>query len=178
MTRSVRPSAFTRSTAASARDVARTIATAPTPVSEPQHLEPELLFLRGGLVDADVFRLDELEQAPGSQLPPDPGLLEPAERCRSRDQVVVVDPYRAGLQPLRHREGAWDVPGPHPAGQAVHRVVRHPDGVFHRLVPDDRENRPEDLLLRDPHRVVHVAEDGGLDVVAALGDARRDAAAR
>ena len=50
------------------------------------------------------------------------------------------------------------------------------DRVVVVVVGDHREHRPEDLLLRDRHRVVDVGEHRGLDVPARV-EARRPAAA-
>src|SRR5262249_55455820 len=117
-------------------------------------------------------------QAPRAELPADAGLLVAAERGRGGDQVVVVDPNRAGPQTRGDRQRARDVPGPDAARQTVDRVVRDPDGILDRLVADHREHRPEDLLLGDPHPVVDLAEDRRLYVAAAGRRALRRAPAR
>ena len=46
------------------------------------------------------------------------------------------------------------------------------DRVGVAVVGDDDEHRPEDLLLGDLHLVVHVGEDGRLDVVALVEPGR------
>src|SRR5205807_1574634 len=157
MTRSRRPSALTLSTTRLAASLEETF----TIPSEPDHLVPELLLLRGDLIHPDVLRLQVLLQAPRTVLAADPGLLVPAERRDRGHQVVVVHPHGAGPDALRHLEGAGDVTRPHRAAQAVDGVVGHPNGILHGLVSDHRQDRPEDLLLRDLHRVVDLAEDGG-----------------
>ena len=56
---------------------------------------------------------------------------------------------------------------PHP--EPVWTVVGDAHGVVIVLEGDDHQHRAEDLLLGDGHRVVHVGEQGGLDVVALVG---------
>jgi len=56
-------------------------------------------------------------------------------------------------------------------------VVGDGDGlIVTAVVGDDGEDGPEDLLLGDAHRVVHVHEDGGVDEPA-LAHVGRPAAA-
>jgi hypothetical protein len=53
-------------------------------------------------------------------------------------------------------------------GQPELGVVRDLEGMLEVACARDREHRPEDLFLRDPCAWMDVAEDGRLDVVAAL----------
>jgi ParB family chromosome partitioning protein len=87
------------------------------------------------------------------------------------------DPHRARPQRLGRLERAVVVLGPHRRGQAVDGVVGHSDrlGVVGDL--DDREHWPEDLPLRDRHRVVDAGEDRRLEVVALAVRARGGRAA-
>src|SRR5205807_3251784 len=121
--RSSRPPAATLRTTASARGVAVTL----TVALQPDDLVPELLLLGGDLVDADVFGLQVLLQAPRAVLAADPGLLVAAEGRRRRHQVVVVHPHGPGADALGHLERARDVARPHRAAQPVDRVVGHPN---------------------------------------------------
>ena len=68
-----------------------------------------------------------------------------------------------------------DVGGVDRAGEAVVGVVRDLHGLVLTVVRNDAEDRSEDLLLRDRHRVVDVGEDGRVDVPA-LVEAGRTAA--
>ena len=52
--------------------------------------------------------------------------------------------------------------------QAVRRVVSNLDRLVFVLIRKNREYRAEDFLARDGHVVIHVTEDGGLDVVASV----------
>ena len=47
--------------------------------------------------------------------------------------------------------------------EAVRRAVRSSHGLLFVLEGRDDDERAEDLLLEDAHRVRHVREDGGLD---------------
>ena len=63
------------------------------------------------------------------------------------------------------------------ARQAVRRVVSNLDRFVFVLIRKNREDRPEDFLARDGHVVIHVTEDGGLDVVASVQAIRTPCAA-
>src|SRR6266498_1801771 len=167
MTRSSRPSPATVRTMASAFGLASTFIGPRLPGLQADDLVPELLFLRK-LLDADVLRLQVLLEAPTPELTAQARLLVPAEGGGRDDHVVGVDPYGSGADALGDLDGAGRIPRPDGPRQAVDRVVRVPDGLFDRLVAHDRQHRAEDLLLRDAHRGLHVAEDRGLVVVAAL----------
>ena len=73
----------------------------------------------------------------GRLIPTVPALIRLASRC-----------------PLRR------ISGPDRRHQPVLDVVRDPDRVLLVLERDDRDHRPEDLLLRDRHRVVHPGNNG------------------
>src|SRR5690606_41071278 len=106
---------------------------------------------------------------------PYPGLLEAAERhLRVDDHAVHRDAARA--HPTSHLVAALGVGRVDRAVEAVDRVVRFAYRVVDVLVRDERNDRSEDLLLRDRHLRVDVGEDRRLDEVAAL-EAFRPAAA-
>ena len=104
---------------------------------------------------------------------PEAGLLVATERHRDVGRIERVDPDDAGPDPAREPVGPVHVARPDPGRQPVRRVVG--DGERLGLVVElgHGQDRPEDLLARDPHRVGDAVEDGRRDVVAAavLADA-------
>ena len=125
----------------------------------------------------DRLHLEEALQTLGAELAPDAGLLVAAERRREVDGHRRVQHVGAGAHPARHPEPAVVVTRPHRAAQPVVGVVGDVDRIVVAVVGDDDEDGPEDLLLGDPHLVVHVGEHRRLHVPA-LGEvgARRAAA--
>src|SRR5262245_41421973 len=102
-------------------------------------------------------------------------LLEAAERHLWIDDHAVHG-HAAGTHAARDLVAALLVRRVHGAVQAVHRAVRFLDGVVDVLVGDERHDGSKDLLARDCHRLVDVAEHGWLDEVATV-EAFRPAAA-
>src|SRR6476619_7146351 len=100
-------------------------------------------------------------------LAPRARLLEAAERHRRvDDQAVHRDAARA--YPPRDLVAALGVLGVDRAVQPVDRAVRLLDRVVDVFVRDERDDRPEDLFLRDRHRRLHVVEHRRLDEPAAV----------
>src|SRR5687768_13651255 len=122
----------------------------------------------------DRFQLEELFDRQRPNLTADPRFLVAAKR-RQHVEAAAVDVNLPGTQLLRHCQRALLGARPHAAGQAILRVVRDRDRLFFRVVRNDRQHRPEDLLLRHRHLVVDIREDGGLDVEP-FGQVRRLAA--
>src|SRR5947208_13451914 len=110
---------------------------------------PELRSAVVHLVDVHVLHLGVLEDALEPELAPDAALLVAAERRRDREEMIVVDPHRAGPHPLGDLERLRLVARPDRPTQAVDGVVRHPEGLVGVLVTDDDPHGAEDLLLRD-----------------------------
>src|SRR5207247_9907322 len=104
------------------------------------------------LVDLYVLHPLVRKNALESELAADAALHVAAEGCGDREQMVVVDPHRAGPHLLRDLERLRLVARPDRAAEAVDRVVGHADRVVDVLVADDAEHGAEDLLLRDLHR--------------------------
>src|ERR1700728_547561 len=84
-------------------------------------------------------------------------------------------PVRTARATLRPRSGS---PRPDRAAQSVGGIIRDLHGLLVSVVRDDRDYRPEDLLLGDPHAVVDVHEHGGLDEPAAVDPLRTTATDR
>ncbi len=62
--------------------------------------------------------------------------------------------------------------------ETTSHLIRHADLLYSATLPvtptrlgDDRRNRAEDLLSRNPHIVVNIGEDGGIhEIVRVLAD--------
>src|SRR6185312_6350822 len=85
-------------------------------------------------------------------------LLVPAEGKARERGVRAVDPDRARLDLARQPVAAGGIARPDRCNKAVLDVVREPDRFGLVLEWDDRDDGPEDLLLRDAHRVVDLRE--------------------
>src|SRR5476651_2769899 len=72
----------------------------------------------------------------------------------------------AGAEARRHAARVIEIAGRDIARQAVRCVVGDGDRLFLCLVRQDREHRPEDLLARDRHVVLHAGEHRRLHVEA------------
>src|SRR5262249_29663814 len=114
----------------------------------------------------DLLHPGVLLHAPAAALATDAALLEAAERPIEHVDAVV-DPYHAGADALRHLDGARRVARVDRAAQPVGRVVRDPDRLLVVGEGYHGHHRAADLLARDADVVAHVAEDGGLQEVAA-----------
>ncbi len=77
----------------------------------------------------DVLDLGVLVEAPLAALATQPGLLVAAERGAAVDQVVVVDPDGAGLDPARRGHGTIVVLAPDRGGEAVGTVIGDSDDI-------------------------------------------------
>src|SRR5919109_5669124 len=96
------------------------------------------------------------------------GLLVAAERRAWSEAVVRVRPHDARAQALCHPKDARALLRPDAGAQAVRRVVRLLDRLFRRAEGEDRQDRAEDLLLRDSVALRDVREDGRREPVALL----------
>src|SRR6476661_1149168 len=119
-------------------------------------------------VEVDV-RLEPVASAFAAEA----GFLVAAERRRRVEPVEGVRPHDARAQTLGHPEDARAFLGPDPGAQAVRRVVRLLDRFLWRAERDHRENRAEDLFLRDAIALRDVREDRRHEPVALLGQAAR-----
>src|SRR4029077_13518595 len=101
------------------------------------------------------------------------GFLVAAERRRRVEPVERVRPHDARAQTLGHPEDARALLRPDPGAQSVRRVVRLLDRFLGRAERQNRENRAEDLFLRDAIALRDVREHRRHEPVALLGQAAR-----
>src|SRR5262245_31771745 len=120
--------------------------------------EPErVVWTRPGR-DEDGLRLEvELERL-DAELASETGLLVAAERDSGEGRVRHVHADGAGLDAGREPVAAGGIARPHGRVEAVLGVVREPDGVLLVLERNDRDDRAEDLLLRDRHPALDLGE--------------------
>src|SRR3954469_11309364 len=116
----------------------------------------------------DALQLAVSMQAEDPAVAPDAGHLEPAER-----RLVValhgVDADVAAAQLPRYPITAHRVRGPDVVVEAESRAVGKSNSlvlVVERFHDDDRS---EELLLGNPHLVLHAGEQRRSDVIAGLG---------
>src|SRR5262245_56717759 len=100
-------------------------------------------------------------------------LLVAAERRARVEAVVGVRPHDARPKPLRHPEDPRSLLRPDARAQSVRRVVRLLDRLLGSAEGEDRQDRPEDLLLRDAIALRHVREDRRREPVALLREPAR-----
>src|SRR4051794_7240998 len=98
------------------------------------------------------------------------GFLVAAERGRGIEAVERVRPDDPGAEAFGHPEDARALLRPDAGAEAVRRVVRLLDRLLGRAEGQDREHRPEDLLLRDAVALRNVREDGRREPVAPFGE--------
>src|SRR5438309_4880913 len=114
----------------------------------------------------DLLHLRVLFHPEAPALAADAALLEAAEGG-VEEVDAVVDPHHPGADALGQLDPPGRVAREHHAAEAVGRIVGDADGLVLVLEGNDRDHRPENLLLRDADIVRHGAEDGGLEEVAA-----------
>src|SRR5690349_19609693 len=101
------------------------------------------------------------------------GLLVAAERRARIEAVERVRPHDARAEALRHPEDARALLRPDTRAEPVGRVVRLLDRLLRGAEGQHRENRAEDLLLRDAIALRHVREHGRRQPVPLLGEPAR-----
>src|SRR5262245_48436823 len=121
----------------------------------------------GRLVAEDGLDLEELLEPVLAPLPSVARLLVAPE---GSGEVTgsPVDADLTGAQLGRHAARVREVTRMHVAGEAVHRVVRHLDGLGLVAIGHDREHGTEDLLAGDRHVRRDVGEHRRPHVVAPL----------
>src|SRR3954471_2787280 len=132
------------------------------------------VFLTGSRSATVWLRSVEVDvrlQPVASALAAEAGLLVAAERRGRVEPVEGVRPHHASPQTFGHPEDARAFLRPDPGAQSVRCVVRLLDRFLGRAEGQHRENRAEDLFLRDPIALRDVREDRRREPVALLGQA-------
>src|SRR5712692_1231502 len=119
------------------------------------------------VADPHALHLRVLPHRLEAHLPPHAAHLHPSERRGRIDQFVGIDPHHAGSEPGREAMGAPQVLRPEARAEAVRHPVRDGDRFVLLGKWRHRDERPEDLLLADPHRGILRPHEGRKHVVAA-----------
>src|SRR5438270_3911148 len=117
---------------------------------------------------ANRLRLGEHFEALDAALPPHARLLVAAERGVGAVPDATIQRQRARPDAVGDPLGPLHVARGDRPRKAVDAVVGDRNGVVLVVVADDAEDRAEDLLPGDPHGVVNVSEQRGLDEEAAV----------
>src|SRR4029079_597667 len=128
---------------------------------------------RSATVRLRSVEVDVRLQPMASAFAAEAGFLVAAERRSRIEPVEGVRPHDARAQTFGHPEDARALLRPDPGAQAVRRVVRLLDRFLGRAERQHRENRTEDLFLRDAIALRDVREDRRHEPVALLGQAAR-----
>ena len=99
-----------------------------------------------------------------------PAITKPTERQRGasdmHDNVIHASAPRIGT--VQDVLGRLGIVGEDIEGEWVGQAVDDIDGLFDRFHVDDREDRPEDLVLHNEIVQLHIVHDGGCDVLRLL----------
>jgi hypothetical protein len=101
--------------------------------------------------------------------------LVPAEWRVGGVPVGAVHSQRPGPDAPGYAQGPFVGGRADASGQAVHGVVGNGNRLFVIVEGNDHEHGTKDLLLGDPHPIVHISEQRRLDVIPAV-EASRSAA--
>src|SRR6202790_497709 len=119
------------------------------------------------LLADDRFELQILLQSEEPAFPANSRLFEPAEGSK-RIVAYCIDEDPAGSKFARHTVRAFRVGRAYVSDEPEFRVVGYFNGFSFRLVRQYRQDRSEDLFLRDPHVARDVGEHGGLHEIPIL----------
>ena len=98
-------------------------------------------------------------------LAPDPRLFVPAKGRAGRIKMVAIGPDPARFDRATGAIGGVCIARPDPGAQTEDGVIGDLDRLVLGLEGGHRHDRPEDLLLEDPH-LVGAFKDGRLDIEA------------
>src|SRR5580700_6687694 len=127
-------------------------------------------------VDVNLLGLEIFLDSRGAELPTEAGLFVAAPGGFDECRLHVIDPDDPGTEGLHDPECFEDVARPDSSGQAVRSCVGNADCLGFVRERDQGRDGSEDFFLGNAGGVVHVAEKGGLDVVAAGHPSRAPAA--
>src|SRR6476646_10788082 len=100
-----------------------------------------------GSVDPDAFRLQIFPDGIDSAFAAEAGTFVSAERRHVADRPVHIDPDCTGFQSFRHGDCPANARGPDSGSQTIYRAVRDAYSPVFIVEGNDRENRPENLLI-------------------------------
>src|SRR5262249_1674294 len=105
-----------------------------------------------------------------THLPAPSGLLVAAKGQGCVEDVMAVDPHRAGADETREPVRLADVLGPDAGSEAIDRVIRFFGNSFQIGVVKGfgADHRPKNLLADDLHRGLGVGQHGRLDEIATI----------
>src|SRR5207302_2630842 len=105
-------------------------------------------------------------QAPGTQFAAKARLLVAAPGSFYVGRLHVIDPHDSSAKRFDNAKGFVNVPGPHSRGEAVRSVVGDANGFAFTVEGNHGSHGAEDFLASDARGVLHIIENGRLDVVA------------
>src|SRR5579862_8182702 len=123
-----------------------------------------------GLAD-DRFGLQILLQSEDPAFPTNSRLFEPAEGSK-RIVAYCIDEDPAGSKFARHTVRTFRVGRAYVSDEPEFRVIGDFNSFGFRLVRQYRQDRSENLFLRDPHVACDVGEHGGFDEISILKPGR------
>lgn len=118
-------------------------------------------------LDKHTLRLFPIRQRVDTKLATKTGLFVSAKWLVERRRGTgAVHAYSAGLQSRSDAQRPVNVLAEDSGVETELRIVRTPYRLFLRLKRVHHRHRAEDLLSRDPRRIRHIREDGGIDEIA------------
>src|SRR3954468_13106827 len=113
-------------------------------------------------IDHHRLHVEVLVEGLGAELAADSGVLHATPGKSGIEAVMIVHPDDSAAEFRRHPMGAGDVAGADRRREPERRVVGDADALLLVLERHHHRERPEDLLLGDPHRGPRAGEARGL----------------
>src|SRR5690554_869115 len=107
-------------------------------------------FKRGSSRRRGLAEVKISEQAVTPALAAKATLLEAAKRAGRVEAVIGIAPDHAGVQRVGHLKELAALVGPNAVSKAIGRIIGLFDGLFGGAKGQHRQDRAEDLILRDP----------------------------
>src|SRR3954447_3379880 len=114
-------------------------------------------------IDHHRLHVEVLVEGLDAKLAADSGVLHAAPGKGGIEAMMVVHPDDSAAEFRRDPMGAGDIAGADRRREPERRVVGDADALLLVVERHHHRERPEDLLLGDPHRGAHVREDRRLD---------------